>query len=104
VLLGKDAVRAVATQEIDMAFLSAQGMTEKGLWNSQRDIISLQLAVMKRATRSCFCLDRSKLGRTAPEHLAAWSEVSTLISDLSMPELRRAGITLKHGVLLDSQS
>jgi DeoR/GlpR family transcriptional regulator of sugar metabolism len=104
VLLGKEAVRAVATQEIDMAFLSAQGMTEKGLWNSQRDIISLQLAVMNRASRSCFCLDRSKLGRTAPEHLAAWSKVSTLISDLTMPELRRAGITLKQGVLLDSQS
>jgi len=104
VLLGKEAVRAVATQEIDIAFLSAQGMTEKGLWNSQRDIISLQLAVMNRASRSCFCLDRSKLGRTAPEHLAAWSKVSTLISDLTMPELRRAGITLKQGVLLDSQS
>jgi DeoR/GlpR family transcriptional regulator of sugar metabolism len=79
-------------------------MTEKGLWNSQRDIIRLQQAVMKRAGRSCFCLDRSKLGRTAPEHLAAWTRVGTLISDLSLPELRQAGITLKPGILLPSQS
>ena len=100
VLLGEEAVKAAASQEIDIAFLSAQGMTGKGLWNSQRDIVRLQQAVMKRAERSCFCLDRSKLARTAPEHLAAWEKVGTLISDLSLPELRQAGITLKPGTLL----
>jgi DeoR/GlpR family transcriptional regulator of sugar metabolism len=100
VLLGNEAVKAAAAQEIDLAFLGAQGMTAQGLWNSQRDIIRLQQAVMKRAGRSCFCLDRSKLGRTAPEHLVAWTKVGTLISDLSLPELRQAGITLKPGVLL----
>jgi len=100
VLLGEEAVKAAAAQVIDIAFLSAQGMTDKGLWNSQRDIIRLQQAVMKRAERSCFCLDRSKLGRTAPEHLVTWTKVGTLISDLSLPELRQAGITLKPGTLL----
>jgi DeoR/GlpR family transcriptional regulator of sugar metabolism len=104
VLLGEEAVKAAGAQEIDIAFLSAQGMTEKGLWNSQRDIIRLQQAVMKRAGRSCFCLDRSKLNRSAPEHLAAWSRISTLISDLSLPELRQAGITPKPGVLFSTQS
>lgn len=93
ILLGEEAVKAVDLQEIDMAFLSAQGMNRQGLWNSQRDIIRLQLAVMKRADRSCFCLDRTKLGRTAPEHLAAWPRIRTLISDLSLPELRQAGIS-----------
>ena len=102
VLLGKEAVQAATEHEIDMAFLSAQGMTEQGLWNSQRDIIHLQQAVMKHSERSCFCLDRSKLGRTAPEHLIAWPQVGTLLSDLSLPELRLAGIILKQGTLLSS--
>jgi len=104
VLLGEEAVKAAAAQQIDIAFLSAQGMTEKGLWNSQRDIIRLQQAVMKKAGRSCFCLDRSKLGRTAPEHLAPWTRVGTLIGDFTLPELRQAGITLKPGTLLPSRS
>jgi len=104
VLLGKEAVEAAAGHEIDIAFLSAQGMNEQGLWNSQRDIIRLQLAVMKHSGRSCFCLDRSKLGRTAPEHLIAWPQVGTLLSDLSLPELRLAGIILKQGTLLSSQN
>ncbi|MEI6082364.1 MAG: DeoR/GlpR family DNA-binding transcription regulator [Verrucomicrobiota bacterium] len=104
VLLGDEAVQAAAAQEIDIAFLGAQGMNEQGLWNSQHDIIRLQQAVMKRAGRSCFCLDRSKLGRTAPEHLIAWPRVRTLVCDLSLPELRQAGITLKPGVLLHNQS
>ena len=104
VLLGEEAVKAVALQEIDMAFLSAQGMNDQGLWNSQRDIIRLQQAVMKRSRRSCFCLDRTKLGRSAPEHLAGWGSVESLVSDISLPELRQAGITLKSGILLNSQS
>ena len=104
VLLGNEAVKAASAQEINIAFLSAQGMTERGLWNSQRDIIRLQQAVLKRAERSCFCLDRSKLSRTAPEHLIAWPKVSTLISELSLPELRQSGISLKPGVLLASHS
>ncbi len=102
-LLGEEAVKAAGEQIIDLAFLSAQGMTEQGLWNSQRDIVRLQQTVMKRAERSCFCLDRSKLGRTAPEHLTTWSKVGTLVSDISLPELRQVGITLKPGVLLHSQ-
>ena len=104
VLLGEEAVKAVSLQEIDMAFLSAQGMNDQGLWNSQRDIIRLQQAVMKRSRRSCFCLDRTKLGRSAPEHLAGWGSVESLVSDISLPELRQAGITLKSGILLNSQS
>ena len=75
-------------------------MTENGLWNSQRDIIRLQQGVMKRAARSCFCLDRSKLGKAAPEHLITWARIRTLISDITLPEFRQAGITLKPGVLL----
>jgi len=104
ILLGQEAVQAAAEQDIDIAFLGAQGMNEQGLWNSQRDIIRLQLAVMKRSDRSCFCLDRSKLGRTAPEHLLAWPQVVTLLSNLTLPELRLAGIILKQGTLLSSQT
>ena len=104
VLLGEEAVKAAGSQSIDLAFRSAQGMNDEGLWNSQRDIIRLQQAVMKRAVRSCFCLDRSKLGRTAPERLVTWAKVGTLVSDLSLPEFRQHGITLKQGVLLHNQS
>ena len=57
---------------------------------------------MSRAGRSCFCLDGSKLSRLAPEPLAPWSSVSTFISDLTIPELRQAGILLKPGTLLSN--
>jgi DeoR/GlpR family transcriptional regulator of sugar metabolism len=100
VLLGDEAVHAASTQEIDIAFLGAQGMTERGLWNSQRDIVLLQQAVMKRSTHTCFCLDSSKLGLVAPEYLLAWPKIGMLVSDISLPELRLAGISLKPGTLL----
>ena len=100
VLLGKEALQSVRRQEIDLAFLSAQGMNSKGLWNSQRDIVRFQRAVIRRATRTCFCLDRSKFGRIAPEHLLPWDGIETLASDLSLPDLRMAGVLLPPGVLL----
>jgi DeoR/GlpR family transcriptional regulator of sugar metabolism len=100
VLLGNEAVRAAAAQQIDVAFLTAQSMDKQGLRNSQRDIIRLQRAVMKRAKRSCFCLDRSKSGRTAPEPLVPWTKVGTLLSDISLPEFRQFGITLKPRTLV----
>lgn len=100
VLLGNEAIRAATMQKIDLAFLGAQGMNAQGLWNSQRDIILLQQAVMKRAGLSCFCLDRSKLAHKAPEHLAEWPAINVLLSDLSIPELRQAGIRLKPGTLI----
>ena len=102
VLLGQEAVKAVSSQNIDLAFLSAQAINQQGLWNSQSDVVKLQQAVIRKATHSCFCLDRSKLGRTAPEHLANWTTVRMVVSDLTRPEFRQAGIQLKPDILFST--
>lgn len=102
VLLGEEAVRAVASQNIDLAFLSAQAINRDGLWNSQRDVVRLQQAVIIGAKQSCFCVDSSKLGRMAPEHLVSWANVRMLVSDLTIPEFRQAGIQIKSGILFST--
>lgn len=103
VLFGEEAVRAVESHQIDMAFFSAQSMNPDGLWNSQRDIVRFQKAIIKAAKRICFCLDHSKLGRTAPELLVPWSKVPMIVSDLTLQEFHGADIPISALRLLSTK-
>lgn len=91
-LLGETAKRSVEFWSFDLAFLSAEGMTDAGLWNSQQEIVEQQKAVMRRSQRNAFCLDSSKLDRTAPHFLVPWTEVGALLTDASPTRLEKAGV------------
>ncbi len=94
VLLGETALRSLEFWRFDLAFLSAQGMNEDGVWNSQAEIVIQQNAVMRRSNRSVFCLDGSKLNRSTPHFLAGWKDVDVLLTDISGERLGKAGIHL----------
>jgi DeoR/GlpR family transcriptional regulator of sugar metabolism len=81
VLLGEAVGRSIESWRFDAAFLSAEGMDAEGLWNSQLAIIAHQHAVVRRAHRNVFLLDRSKFGRTAAHFLLPWPAVDCLLSD-----------------------
>jgi len=91
-LLGETAKRSVEYWNFDLAFLSAEGMTAAGLWNSQEEIVEQQKAVLRRSQRNVFCLDSSKLDRTAPHFLVPWTAVGALLTDASPARLEKAGV------------
>jgi DeoR/GlpR family transcriptional regulator of sugar metabolism len=91
-LLGETAQRSLEFWEFDLALMSAEGMTARGVWNSQEDIIAQQRVVLRRSKRSVFCIDGSKLNRETPHFLASWREISGLVTELSDERLRAAGI------------
>lgn len=93
-LLGETALRSLEFWKFDRAFLSTEGMTPTGLWNSQIAIIEQQKAVLRRSTHHTFCLDSSKLDRQAPHFLIGWDQIDTLLTDLSLEQLNEAGIPL----------
>jgi DeoR/GlpR family transcriptional regulator of sugar metabolism len=92
-LLGETARRSLEFWTFDVAFLSAEGMTSEGLWNSDEAIVQQQHAVLARSRRSVFCIDASKLNRRAPHFLLPWDQVEVLLTDAAETRLRRAGIT-----------
>jgi|SRR5581483_5023083 len=92
VLAGETARKALAFYRIDQAFLSAEGMTRDGLWNSQDEIVALQQRVMERASARIFCVDRTKLDRTAPSFLAPWSRIDLLATNATPAQLAASGI------------
>lgn len=103
-LLGETAKRSVEFWNFDIAFLSAEGMTEAGLWNSQEEIVEQQKAVLRRSQRNVFCLDSSKLEQAAPHFLVPWSEVDLLLTDASPARLDKAGIPASLRIVSESST
>ena len=93
-LLGETAQKSLEFWNFDVAFLSTEGMDAQGLWNSQAAIVAQQKVVLRRSTRTVFCIDGSKLNRQAPFFLLPWDQVDILLTDLPDEKLIRGGIHL----------
>ena len=93
-LLGDTAQRSLEFWNFDVAFLSAEGMDARGIWNSQAAIVEQQKVVLRRTVKNVFCIDGSKLNRQAPHFLVPWTEVGLLLTDVPNERLVRAGIDL----------
>jgi DeoR/GlpR family transcriptional regulator of sugar metabolism len=93
-LLGVRAQRGLRQWRLDLAFLGAEGMTQAGLWDSQRDVVALRRMVLATTGRCIFCMDSGKLGREAAEFLMPWKRVKGLLTDCTLRQLEMAGIQL----------
>jgi DeoR/GlpR family transcriptional regulator of sugar metabolism len=103
VLLGEIAQKSLEFWHFDLVFLSAEAMNADGIWNSQEEVVEQQKVVLRQSQNAVFCLDASKLSRTAPHFFVPWTEVDTLITDAPAARLKRAGINLGEGQLLDAR-
>ncbi len=103
-LLGETAQKSLEFWQFDVAFLSAEGMDETGVWNSQAAIVDQQKTLLRRSTRHVFCLDSSKLHRRAPHFLLPWSDIDFLLTDLTPAKLTRAGIALRPNQIPSSST
>lgn len=92
VLLGDAACRSAEQWSFDVAFLSAEGMTREGLWNSESAVVALQRAVASHARTRVALLDATKLGRTAPQFLLGWESLTGLLTDAAPPTVQSIGI------------
>lgn len=93
VMLGQDACRGVEQWSIDVAFISAEGLTREGIWNTTEDIVALQTVVARSSKILALCLDRTKIGRSAQEFLFPLPDTGLLLTDASKNDLERAGIS-----------
>lgn len=87
VLAGEAAIHSLQLHQIDLAFISAEGFNRAGAWNSQKDVVAFQQALMRRSIKTVMCVDACKLGRTAPVFLCGWKSITTIITDATAPSL-----------------
>lgn len=94
VLMGARAIRALRDWSFDAVFLGGEAMDARGISNTHESIANFQKAVLRRATRIYFCLDSSKLGRATPHRVAAWPQLTALITDARPAQLAAQGFKL----------
>ncbi len=92
IVAGAGAGLSLSAWRFDAAFLSAEGMTQEGLWNSRDEISEFQRHVCARSRLAVFCLDASKLDRTAPSFLLPWAAVPVLVTDAPAETLLAWGL------------
>ena len=98
-LLGPRTVSAARRWRFDVALLGVEGIDRAGLWNSLRDVVNLQRAVVRASALSIVLADAVKFGRRAAEFLGRASEVDRILTDASSSEFEAAG--LRPGQRLD---
>jgi DeoR/GlpR family transcriptional regulator of sugar metabolism len=97
VLLGDAALKSLDFWNFDIAFLSAEAMAVDGIWNTESAIVEQQKRTIRRSRRSIFCIDSSKIGRTAPHFLLDWHKLDLLICDAAPAKFEKLGIALPEG-------
>jgi len=98
--LGEVACATLKLWKFDAAFLGGEALTPRGILNSHADLTRFQRMVMRRSGVTRFLIDRTKLGAEAPALLVGWEAVSVLVSDVTQPQLREAGIPLRRNHLV----
>lgn len=103
VLLGDIAVRGLAPWRFDAAFLGGEGMDAAGITNSHAEVSAFQRAVLRRCSKSYFCLDASKIGRATPHRVAGWRDLGSLVTDANAAQLAAVGIELRRDRLISAK-
>ena len=91
-LLGPRTVAAARRWRFDVALLGVEGIDREGLWNSLRDVVLLQRAVIRASALSVVLADAVKFGRRAAEFLGRASEVDKILTDAPASDFETAGL------------
>jgi DeoR/GlpR family transcriptional regulator of sugar metabolism len=100
-IAGRWAIEFLADLNIDIAFLSAAGVTlEQGLTTSRRPLADVVNAARAVADRSIALIDSSKFGRSSLLTMCRPEELDLLIVDAGLPvrelrRYRRAGVPVE---------
>ncbi len=88
VLVGPLAVETFSKKiHVDVAVMSAGGITLEGITNSHGLLIDIQLAMIRAAHRVIFCLDHTKFGRQSVLLLCGLDRVDTIVTDDRAPRV-----------------
>lgn len=107
VMVGPMAVEGFSKLHVDVAIMSAGGLTLAGITNSHGLMIDIQRAMVRAAQKVIFCLDHTKFGRQSLMPLCDLEAIDTIVTDAGAPadmvgELRARGIEVQIASLTNS--
>ena len=85
VLVGPIAVEGFSKIHVDVAIMSAGGISPAGITNSHGLLIDIQRAMIKASQKVIFCLDHTKFGRQSVLPLCALDSADAIVTDSAAP-------------------
>jgi DeoR family fructose operon transcriptional repressor len=85
VLVGPLAVEAFSKIHVDVAIMSAGGISVEGIFNSHGLLIDIQRAMINAAQKVIFCFDHTKFGRQSVLPLCGLDVVDVIVADSKAP-------------------
>ena len=87
VLVGHYAEEMISSFHADIAFFSAQSVSENGeIYDCFEEENVIRKAMIKHATKKVFLCDSTKFGKTSPFHLCSLNDVDYIVSNHSVPD------------------
>lgn len=91
---GPKSAKALRGWTFDLAFVGSEGVDQRGLHNSQDDIIAVTHALLEVSECVVLCLARSKIGSSGPVRVAPTLDGFTLLTDAPPAAVRAARLPL----------
>jgi DeoR family transcriptional regulator, fructose operon transcriptional repressor len=85
VLVGPLAVEAFSKIHVDVAVMSAGGISLEGISNSHGLLIDIQRAMIHAAQKVIFCFDHTKFGRQSVLPLCGLDVIDTIVTNSAAP-------------------
>ena len=101
-LLGEYTVNFVKQFPFDLSLMSAEGMTTNSVWNSSKEIVDFQQAVMHASHRSALCIDSSKLSVTTLYESAKVEMFAHIVTDAKAADLKKKIILIGQDRLIEA--
>ena len=101
-LVGTGALQGLRQYRADWAFISASGITEEGLYNTNERVVEAERIMIKNSDKVAVLADHSKIGKHAMCAICELEQIDTLITDADpkrstlLPRLEKAGVTILH--------
>ena len=90
VLVGHYAEQMLSNFHADIAFFSAQSVTEDGeIYDCFEEENVIRKAMIRHASKKVFLCDSTKFGRTSPYHLCSLNDVDYIVTNHELPSTIR---------------
>jgi DeoR/GlpR family transcriptional regulator of sugar metabolism len=103
-LIGPHAVDTFSRMHVDVAVLSASGLSEDGLYNTHALVVDIQRAMIASAARVIFCMDHTKFNRRLTFFLTDFAPVDIVVSDQLPPEPLAAALRANGVEIVKTES
>ena len=101
-LVGPGALQGLRQYHADWAFISASGITEEGLYNTNERVVEAERIMISTSDKVAVLADHSKIGKHAMCLICKLEQIDTLITDADpkrstlLPRIEMAGTTILH--------